>query len=128
MKYVADDGTYFNTEAECMKYEEEQKAIFSCFILYDENLNVVSVEDTYRIEYLHILSRPFEVAECIYQNCGYERDGIDGVGIYKIHEDGYWQKIDDLIVEHTKQLESLKAVKIGILQQQANQDSGYDAV
>ena len=120
MKYVADDGTYFNTEAECMKYEEDQKALFSCFILYDEELNVVSVEDTYRIEYLHILSRPQAVAECIYQNCGYERDGIDGVGIYKIHEDGYWQKIDDLIAEHTKQLEVLKAVKENILKQQSN--------
>ena len=128
MKYVADDGTYFNTEAECMKYEEDQKAIFSCFILYDESLNVVSIEDTYRIDYVHILSRPLEVAECIYQNCGYERDGISDVGIYKIHEEGYWQNVDKLIEEHTKKLEALKAVKIGILQQQANQDSGYDAV
>lgn len=128
MKYVADDGTYFNTEAECMKYEENQKALFSCFVLYDENLNVVSVEDTYRIEYLHILSRPQAVAECIYQNSGFSCDGISVAGIYKLHEDGYWQNIDKLIDEHTKQIESLKAVKVGILQQQANRDSGYDVV
>ena len=114
MKYVADDGTYFNTEAECMKYEEDQKALFSCFILYDEELNVVSVEDTYRIEYVYILSRPQAVADCIYQNSGYSCDGIVGVGIYKINDDGYWENVDKLIKKHTMQLEALKAVKIGI--------------
>ena len=114
MKYVADDGTYFDTEKECIEYEAEQKAILSCFVMYDEQLSVVSVENICRVEYVHVLSRPQEVAEYIYQNAGYERDGLDSEGIFRIHEDGYWQNVDTLINEYTKQIESLKAVKAGI--------------
>ena len=114
MRYVADDGTYFDTEKECIEYEAEQKAILYCFVMYDEQLNVVSAENINRIEYAHVLSRPQEVAEYIYQNIGYERDGSDSEGIFRIHEDGYWQNVDTLINEYTKQVESLKAVKAGI--------------
>ena len=44
MRYVADDGTEFDNEKECLEYEEHINDIKKCFILYGEKLNKLTEE------------------------------------------------------------------------------------
>ena len=115
MRYVADDGTMFDTEQECKEYEDKQNEILTWFTLYDAELFEVTVKDICCTEYLYVKSHPYEVAEYVYQNSGFERDGIDSKGLYVLNDEGYWQKLDDLITQHSEAIKELSYVRDAIL-------------
>lgn len=110
MRYLSDDGVKFDTEQECREYEDNIRRIKESFVLYDDKLNVIEVNETNRYEYIHILANPEEVESFIYQQTGWSGNIID-VGIYKLSGEGEWQNIDTLIKEYTDNLEYLKLVK-----------------
>ncbi len=124
MRYVSDDGIEFDNEQECREYENEINAIMDCFVLYDVDLNEINVDETNRYEYIHILSDSGKVCSYIYDQTGWG-EGFEEAGIYRLNENGVWQNVDNLIDEYTKKVDSLKAIKTGILQQQANRECGY---
>ena len=76
-------------------------------------MNIIEVDDCNRYEYIHIISNPEEVAGYLYHQVGWG-EGIEGIGIYKLCEDGIWRNLDSQISEHEKQLEFLKSVKNNI--------------
>ena len=63
MRYVADDGTEFDTEQDCLDYEREQMKIKENFVLYDKDFNKIDINDTDNYEYLYIISDVQGVAE-----------------------------------------------------------------
>ena len=121
MKYLSDDGIEFDTEQECLEHEEMLAKVKNSFVLYDENLKVINVEDTLQYNYIHILSNPDEVRDYIYDETGWG-DGFNGTGVYKLNENGDWEKLDDLIDNYRQLADSLEVVKIDILQRQANKE------
>ena len=109
MRYLSDDGIVFDTELKCREHENQLRAQQLPFVLYDENLNEVSIDDTYRIYYIQVLGNPEAVDQ--YTATEYGWDGIDRIGIYELHDEGYWQNIDDLIEQATEKIKSLSSVK-----------------
>lgn len=45
INYVADDGTIFDNERECLKYENNQKLMRENLICLDENLRLITSSD-----------------------------------------------------------------------------------
>lgn len=112
MRYVADDGTEFTNEKECLEYEEHINDIKKCFILYGENLNKLTDNSADSVYYLHILERPTEVANYLYEEygLGFNYDVLDKIGIYYYDNDGLWKYVDSIIEDYTNRINELKFI------------------
>ena len=110
MRYVANDGTEFDTEQECLDYEREQMKIKENFVLYDKDFNKIDINDTDNYEYLYIISDVQKVAEYLHYWVGF-CDGLNDIGLFWLNDEGEWKSVNDLIDYHKKELERLtKAV------------------
>lgn len=96
MRYVADDGTEFETEKECREYEQEINTLLGYFTLYDGQYRKISTTtdefaNSYfsNVEYLSILSHADAVKEYFRTQYGIDT-GINGDGIYWLNDDGVW--------------------------------------
>ena len=130
MKYVAEDGTIFTCEKDCREYEDNIDPITNHFVLYDKDLEVQTITDINdfpSFEYIYIMSEPDRVVEYI-QRYGVYSVGITDCGIYTYDDScgESWYKIDDIIKYYKNKADSLEAIKTGILQAQANRESGYN--
>lgn len=141
MKYVASDGNIFDTVEECMAYERKIDSLADCFAIaycctmYDislKRLDCTSADVTNcvsRCGYIHIHSNTEYVRQILRKYGGITE--IDGPGIYvwvdyseDPHNGNQWRKIETMIREHKMQMDSLEAIKTGILQAQANREAG----
>lgn len=112
MRYVADDGTEFNTEKECLEYESHLNNIKRCFVLYGEKLNKLTDDSSESVYYLHILEKPVEVATYLYEEygLGFNVEVVDAIGIYYYDNDGLWKYVDDMIKDYTNKIKELKSI------------------
>lgn len=112
MRYVADDGTEFDTEKECLEYESRINDIKKCFILYGEKLNKLADDSSESVHYLHIFERPTEVASYLYEEygLGFNYDALDRIGIYYYDNDGLWKYVDSMIEDYTNRINELKSI------------------
>lgn len=116
MKYVANDGTEFTTEQECLEYEKKTEDILYSFILYDKQLNVMSVEDYDDAEYIYVLQDAETVVEYIVTTYGWCIEGIVGEGIYVYNYDkDRWEAVDDLITDYQSKAQFLMDVRNKIM-------------
>ena len=115
MRYVADDGTEFETEKECLEYERSIADIENSFIVYDAQLNKVNNIDY--CYYVDILRRPKDVAEYLYNQygLGMSTDDISKEGIYLYNEDGVFKNVDELFRYHCEQARRLQRVRKRLL-------------
>ena len=143
MKYVAEDGTIFTCEKDCREYEDRYEdrtdPITNYVIMYNEELDNLNLTDNNistnlkYCKYIHILSNVDRVKQFLVRN-GSIDEGITHPGIYMLSvetpPEGYcynsWVDLDDVIKEFRQWMDSYKAVKTGILQSQANRESGYN--
>lgn len=138
MKYVAEDGTIFNCEKDCEEYEDRTDPITNYVTMYNEELDNLNLTDNNistnlkYCKYIHILSNVDRVKQFLVRN-GSIDEGIAHPGIYMLSTEtpeGYcynrWFDLDDVIKEIRQEMDSFKAVKTGILQSQANRESGYN--
>lgn len=112
MCYVADDGTEFDNEKECLEYESHINDIKKCFILYGEKLNKLTEDSFESVYYLHILERPTEVANYLYEEygLGFNTDVLDRIGIYYYDNAGLWKYVDSMIEDYTNRINELKSI------------------
>ena len=113
MKYVADDGTEFETEKECLEHECLLADIESSFIMYDEDLNKLSSEDYDDCYYVHVLRRATDVGNYLYSQygIGVERTDIAKEGIYYYDNDGRFRSVDGLFRYHQAQALKFQQIK-----------------
>lgn len=111
MRYVADDGMEFDTEQECLEYENKQMKIKDNFVLYDKDFNKIDdINDTDNYEYIYIISDVQGVAEYLHYWVGFS-DGLNDTGLFWLNDEGEWESVNDLIDYHKKELDRLtKAV------------------
>jgi hypothetical protein len=117
VRYVADDGTEFESEKECLEYESEQADIESSFILYDEKLEKLSPENADCCFYVNVLRRAADVANYLYNQygLGMNRDDISKEGSYLYNDDGRFQLIDDLFCYHCEQARRFQRIRKKLL-------------
>lgn len=112
MKYVADDGTQFDTEAECRKYEAHLDSVQGSFIMYGDDLRLVSTWN--ECYYIDILDNYKDVAQYFSDVLGIVLD--DGVircnGLYMYDEnDARTKYIPDVIEYHAMKYRDLVQLK-----------------
>lgn len=114
MRYVADDGTEFRTEKECIEYEKNLCDIKNSFLMYDENFKLIDTETTYSLDYaryLYVLDNVQDVALYLKEEWGFG-DGISGTGIYIAREEEFgWDSVDGLIDYHKEEIDKLYKIK-----------------
>ena len=112
MRYVADDGTEFDNEKECLEYESHINDIKKCFVLYGEKLNKLTNDSSESVYYLHILEKPVEVATYLYDEygLGFNIEAVDRIGIYYYDDNGLWKYVDDVIKDYTNRINELKSI------------------
>ena len=112
MRFVADDGTEFNTEKECLEYENNVNDIKECFILYGDNLNALTEDSFDTLCYLHILEKPREVVNYLYHQYGFgfNLEDITESGIYLYDDFGMWRNVDDMIKDYINRINELKSI------------------
>ncbi len=117
MRYVADDGTEFETEKECLEHECLLADIESSFIMYDEDLNKLSSEDYDDCYYVHVLRRATDVGNYLYSQygIGVERTDIAKEGIYYYDNDGRFRSVDALFCYHCEQARKFQRVRKKLL-------------
>lgn len=111
MRYVADDGTEFRTEKECLEYENDQKKVLEYFIWYDKDYE--KTENFNFATYMNILNNVEDVVDYLRYEYGCD-DGIKGCGFYMWNDNGEWEFIDDVINHYTQKLELLKNIKYNL--------------
>jgi len=108
MRYVADDGTEFDTEQDCLDYESKQINIRNNFVLYDKDFNKIDdINDTDNYEYIYIISDVQGVAEYLHYWVGFS-DGLNDIGLFWLNNEGEWVSVNDLIDRHKKELDILE--------------------
>jgi hypothetical protein len=112
MRFVADDGTEFDNEKECLEYEGHINDIKKCFVLYGEKLNKLTNDSSESVYYLHILEKPVEVATYLYDEygLGFNVEAVDRIGIYYYDDNGLWKYVDDVIKDYTNRINELKSI------------------
>lgn len=117
MRYVADDGTEFETEKECLEHECLIADIESSFIMYDERFNKLSSENYESCHYVSVLRRALDVSEYLYNQYGFGMDcnSITKEGIYLYDDDGRFKYVDDLFRYHCEQAHRLQRVRKRLL-------------
>lgn len=117
MRYVADDGTEFETEKECLEHECLLADIESSFIMYDEDLNKLSSEDYDDCYYVHVLRRATDVGNYLYSQygIGLECTDIAKEGIYYYDNDCRFRSVGDLFRYHQAQALKFQQIKEKLL-------------
>ena len=114
MRYVADDGTEFETEKECMEYEKNFYNIKNSFLMYDEKFELIDTETTYTLDharYLYVLDNAQDVALYLKEEWGLG-DGISGIGIYVAKEEEFgWDAVNSLIDYHKEEIDKLYEIR-----------------
>ena len=116
MKYVADDGTEFTTEQECLSYENRMAEIEHNFILFDAAMKRIS-PNSEDCEYIYILAKPEEVVQYLRDRFGfYGLEDITKIGLYFYHCSDYsFKSFDSTINDLEAKVSELKSLKRGIL-------------
>lgn len=113
MKYVADDGTEFSTEKECLEYESNLREIVSCYIPYDEYGDKLPTNKTDSAWYIYIKRRPADVAQYLYDQYGMGYyDTITDCGLYLYDNAGALKPVNGVIDKLQKELDRLKSLKL----------------
>ena len=117
MRYVADDGTEFDTEKECLEYESLIADIENSFIMYDERLNKLSPENYESCHYVCVLRKALDVSEYLYNQygLGMNRDDITNNGVYMYDDDGRFKSVSELFRYHCEQAERFQMIKKKLL-------------
>lgn len=117
MKYVADDGTEFTTEQECLSYENRMAEIEHNFILFDTAMKRISLLDAEDCEYIYILAKPDEVVRYLSDRFGFcGLEDITKIGLYFYHCSDYsFKSFDSTINDLEAKVSELKSLKRGIL-------------
>lgn len=117
MKYVADDGTEFKTEKECLEHECLLAYIESSFIMYDERFNKLSSENYESCHYVSVLRRALDVSEYLYNQYGFgmSRDDITEDGFYIYDDDGCFKSVNELFRYHCEQAKRFQRIKKKLL-------------
>lgn len=117
MRYVADDGTEFETEKECMEYECLLADIESSFIIYDERFNKLSSENYESCHYVSVLRRALDVSEYLYSQYGLGmcHDDITEDGFYIYDDDGCFKSVSELFRYHCEQAKRFQRIKKKLL-------------
>ena len=117
MKYVAYDGTEFESEKECLEYESLITDIESSFIMYDKSFNKLSSDDYAFCYYVNVLRRASEVGEYLYQQygLGMNCDDITEDDIYIYDDDGYFKSVSELFRYHCEQAKRFQRIKRKLL-------------
>ena len=112
--FIADDGTEFETEKECIEYEKNLCDIKNSFLMYDEKFELIDTETTYTLDharYLYVLDNAQDVALYLKEEWGFG-DGISGTGIYIAREEEFgWDSVDGLIDYHKEEIDKLYKIK-----------------
>lgn len=99
MKYVANDGTEFTTEKECVEYEKKLEDVTKCFITYDSELNTTSISDAV---FMNVLSNSEGVCKYLGDR-NYVSEGLNKPGVYiwwtnpVTETEEHWYLIDGII-------------------------------
>jgi len=117
MRYVADDGTEFETEKECLEYESSVADIESSFIMYGEKLNKLSSKDYEYCHYVNVLRRATDVGEYLYQQygLGMNRNNITKNDIYMYDDDGSFKSVSEMFRYHCEQAQKFQRIKKKLL-------------
>lgn len=117
MKYVADDGTEFETEKECLEYESLITDIESSFIMYDERFNKLSSENYEFCHYVSVLRKASDVSEYLYNQYGFgmHRDDMAKDDFYIYDDDGCFKSVSELFRYHCEQAKRFQRIKRKLL-------------
>lgn len=117
MRYVADDGTEFETEKECLEHESLIADIESSFIMYDERFNKLSSENYESCHYVSVLRRASDVSEYLYNQYGFGmyRDDMAEDGFYIYDDDGCFKSVSELFRYHCEQAKRFQRIKKKLL-------------
>lgn len=117
MRYVADDGTEFETEKECLEHECLLADIESSFIMYDERFNKLSSENYESCHYVSVLRRALDVSEYLYNQYGFGmyRDDMTEDGFYIYDDDGCFKSVSELFRYHCEQAKRFQRIKKKLL-------------
>ena len=113
MKYLADDGKVFDTKEGCLAHEAKIERRKHSFLVYDENLNRINQDRFNSYCYMLIRDNPEEVAQYLYEEMGWET-GLRGKGIYRLHDEGYWEYLPEIIDDLQTELNTLQLTMIQI--------------
>lgn len=110
MRYVADDGTEFDNEKECLEYENDILDIEKSFIIFNDKFDRVKPENADYCYYLNVLKRCVDVSEYLYSHygLGMEPDDINRCGIYLYDDNGRFRYVNDLIDNYSEKVKQLK--------------------
>ena len=116
MKYVADDGTEFTTEQECLNYENRIAEIEHNFILFDTAMKRIS-PDAEACEYIYILAKPEEVVRYLRDRFGFcGLEDITKIGLYFWDWSDYtFKSVNSTINDLEAKVGRLKSLRNGIL-------------
>lgn len=118
MRYVADDGTEFETEKECREYEQEFYKVHSSMIMFDENFDKIDVATTCCLSnayYLCVKDNAEKVGSYLEEQFGFG-EGIYKSGMYIVDgEKTRWNFIDNLIEQYRNNIKKLTAIKREII-------------
>lgn len=116
MRYVADDGTEFETEKECLEHECLLADIESSFIMYDERFNKLSSENYKSCHYVSVLRRALDVSEYLYNQYGFGMcDDMTEDGFYIYDDDGCFKSVSKLFCYHCEQAKRFQRIKKKLL-------------
>lgn len=118
MRYVADDGTEFETEKECKEYEQEFYKIHLSMIIFDENFDRIDVANACCLSnayYLYVKGNAEKVKSYLEEQFGFG-EGIYKSGIYIVDgKEARWNFIDNLIEQYRSNIEKLITIKREII-------------
>jgi hypothetical protein len=119
--FIADDGTEFDNEKECLEYETTYGEMMQSFILLDKSFKKIDVTSPFYVDdvaYLWILDGNNAESVCSYLDEQYGlADGIHGYGMYIMRKDELvWDSIDELITYHEDELTRLNEAKEHIVE------------
>ena len=117
MRYVADDGTEFETEKECLEYESLIADIESSFIVYNNKFDKLSPEEYDNCYYVSVLRRAADVSEYLYRQygLGMNCDDITEDDIYVYDNEGNFKSVSELIHYHCEQAKKFQKIKKKLL-------------
>lgn len=118
MRYVADDGTEFETEKECKEYEQELDKIHLSMIIFDENFDKIDVANACCLSnacYLYVKGNAEKVKAYLKEQFAFG-EGIYKSGMYIVdEEEAKWNFIDSLIDQYRNNIEKLITIKREII-------------
>lgn len=122
--YVAFDGTNFESETECLKYERNHEILFKNIHLYTEDFEecdylsfenfehyfldsdyiFIKIDDKKSLQFLKSLIAELE--------CNFYETNFNQAGIYIYNRDfDNWTNIENILSEYIKKIKKLKNIK-----------------